>query len=109
MAELSFDQRYRADTGFKNRVDGILMEAIFAMAGIDAEALCKRWEAGDRELRLAEVVAMPEPVAELELTAPEEAAEDEVAPEPKRRGRPPGKKTTTRLTTKKADAEEGDG
>jgi hypothetical protein len=55
MAKLTFYQRYKSDRRFQERADGLLMESIFAMAGIDAEALCKQWEAGDRELKLEDV------------------------------------------------------
>jgi len=55
MAKLTFYQRYISDTRFKKRADGLLMESIYAQAGIDAEGLCRRWEEGDRELKLEDV------------------------------------------------------
>jgi len=89
MAVLTFYERYRSDTRFKERVDGILMEAIFAAAGVDAEALCKRWESGDHQLKLKEVASKPEPT-----------------PEPKPTPKP--RKTPTRRPAKRAGAAKGD-
>jgi hypothetical protein len=75
------------------------MESIFAMAGIDAQDLCTRWEDGDRVLRLEDVATFdPKTMAPVE-PGPEK-------PKPRQRG--PAKKTATRRSTKKADAATGD-
>lgn len=88
MAKLTFHQRYISDTRFKERADGLLMESIYAHAGIDAEDLCRRWEAGDRDLKLKDVRLRPEK-AEVQAKAPAKP------------------RTTTRRSTKKADAKVG--
>jgi len=87
MAKLTFIERYRTDTRFKERADGLLMESIFAMAGIDAQNLCRLWETGDRILKLEDVATRLVQVDDAEKSKP---------------------KATTRRSTKKADATTGD-
>jgi len=103
MAVLTFTQRYNTDTRFKTRVDGLLMESIYAMAGIDAQDLCRRWEAGDHELKLEDVAA-PEPTPEAAEAPPPEVLEQvqfpENPPEGVKAKTPRQSKTTTRRSTK---------
>ena len=100
MAKLTFYERYRSDKNFKTRADGLLMESIFAMAGIDPESLCKRWESGDRALLLADVTA--------KLPMPKSAGVAKAAPPPEEEGQEekPKRATSRRSTTKRSPKKE---